>query len=105
MSCRHQPSPRFDPRLRRDYYLLGFTSIRRTATSQKHGVIATTTFLFDCSGGQNTCLGQIGADMTVSLTSDSLSPVPELSTWTMMAVGFVGLGFVGYRRGKPLSFA
>jgi hypothetical protein len=66
------------------------------------GVAGSTVFLFDCSGGQNTCLGRIGADMTVSLTSDSLSPVPELSTWTMMAVGFVGLGFVGFRRAKPI---
>ena len=26
-------------------------------------------------------------------------PVPEPSTWAMMAIGFVSLGFAGYRRG------
>lgn len=26
------------------------------------------------------------------------SPVPEPSTWMMMAIGFAGLGFAGYRR-------
>jgi len=25
--------------------------------------------------------------------------VPEPSTWAMMAIGFVSLGFAGYRRG------
>jgi probable HAF family extracellular repeat protein len=39
------------------------------------------------------------------LTPDSASPLsvmaaPELSTWTMMLLGFVGLGFAGYRRAK-----
>jgi cholinesterase len=28
------------------------------------------------------------------------SPVPEPSTWIMMALGFLGLGFAGYRRGR-----
>ena len=31
----------------------------------------------------------------------SVSPaVPEPSTWAMMALGFAGLGFVGYRRAR-----
>jgi hypothetical protein len=30
-----------------------------------------------------------------------LSSVPELSTWGMMAVGFGGIGFLAYRRGRP----
>jgi hypothetical protein len=29
-----------------------------------------------------------------------LSAVPELSTWAMMALGFAGLGFAGYRSHK-----
>jgi hypothetical protein len=37
----------------------------------------------------------------VSLTA----AVPELSTWAMMLVGFAGLGFVGYRRGKNRAVA
>jgi hypothetical protein len=31
---------------------------------------------------------------------------PEPSTWAMMLIGFVGLGFAGYRRTrKPVSIA
>jgi PEP-CTERM motif len=26
--------------------------------------------------------------------------VPEPSTWAMMLLGFMGLGYAGYRRGK-----
>jgi len=29
------------------------------------------------------------------------SAVPEPSTWAMMALGFIGLGFAGYRKGRP----
>ena len=29
-----------------------------------------------------------------------VSTVPEASTWAMMAFGFAGLGFAGYRRAK-----
>ena len=28
------------------------------------------------------------------------SPVPEPSTWAMILLGFVGLGFAGYRRAR-----
>ena len=27
-------------------------------------------------------------------------PVPEPSTWAMMFLGFLGLGYAGYRKGK-----
>jgi len=35
------------------------------------------------------------------------NPVPEPSTWALMALGFAGLGFAGYRKakGKGLAFA
>jgi hypothetical protein len=33
----------------------------------------------------------------------SVSTVPEPATWTMMLVGFAGLGFAGYRRSKKVS--
>jgi hypothetical protein len=39
---------------------------------------------------------------------DRLPPtaIPELSTWMMMALGFAGLGFAGWRsRHKSVSFA
>jgi hypothetical protein len=32
------------------------------------------------------------------------SPVPEPSTWAMMAVGFAGLGFAAIRRGAIRTF-
>jgi hypothetical protein len=36
------------------------------------------------------------------LVSGSIAPVPELSTWAMMILGFCGLGFMAYRRrSKP----
>jgi hypothetical protein len=35
------------------------------------------------------------ADLSISLP---LNGVPEPSTWAMMALGFAGLGFLGYRK-------
>jgi hypothetical protein len=37
------------------------------------------------------------------VTNVSLTAVPEVSTWAMMLAGFVGLGFVGYRRQKSVQ--
>ena len=34
----------------------------------------------------------------VSASVDTSAPVPEASTWTMMALGFAGVGFMGFRR-------
>jgi hypothetical protein len=34
----------------------------------------------------------------------SVSAVPEASTWAMMVLGFLGLGFLGYRRSSNPSF-
>ena len=48
---------------------------------------------FDCTAPYE-CDGVIYADLDASLTSGS--PVPEPSTWAMMALGFAGLGFAGY---------
>jgi PEP-CTERM motif len=42
------------------------------------------------------------SEITVSATVTS-SPVPEPSTWAMMLLGFMGLGFLGYRRSSILS--
>jgi hypothetical protein len=35
---------------------------------------------------------------TVSLNEHVVPPVPELSTWAMLLLGFAGIGFVTYRR-------
>jgi hypothetical protein len=34
----------------------------------------------------------------------AVSGVPEASTWAMMVLGFLGLGFLGYRRSSNTSF-
>jgi hypothetical protein len=33
-----------------------------------------------------------------------ISPVPEPSTWAMMILGFLGLGFMAYRRKSTAAF-
>jgi PEP-CTERM motif len=51
-------------------------------------------------------LGNLGpnVDLTVSVVGSGVfvvgGAVPEASTWVMMLVGFVGLGFAGYRRAR-----
>jgi hypothetical protein len=46
----------------------------------------------------------MGQGTKVNLTQ-SVSGVPEPSTWAMMGLGFAGLGFLGYRRNKAASVA
>jgi hypothetical protein len=43
----------------------------------------------------------------IQVVLSTVAPVPELSTWAMMVVGFAGLGFLGYRRSrnKPMEMA
>jgi hypothetical protein len=35
----------------------------------------------------------------------SIGAVPESSTWVMMILGFVGLGFMGYRKRDTIASA
>nr|WP_212298073.1 hypothetical protein [Bradyrhizobium manausense] len=44
----------------------------------------------DCSVGDLYCPGDVG-----TLKFTAISPVPELSSWAMMMLGFVGIGFLG----------
>ena len=37
-------------------------------------------------------------DSITSLSFEATGGVPEPSTWAMMALGFAGLGFLGYRK-------
>jgi hypothetical protein len=41
-------------------------------------------------------------NLTVSTVELSISGVPEPSTWAMMLLGFMGVGFLAYRR-KPIG--
>jgi len=65
------------------------------------------------SGGSHDILlfyadrNQTQAALSFGLDSSGITPAPEASTWAMMAMGFAGLGFVGYRarRRSPISIA
>ncbi len=46
-----------------------------------------------------------GAPPFSLLDSVSMTAVPEASTWAMMALGFAGLGYAGFRRRTPISLA
>ncbi|MFY9970462.1 MAG: hypothetical protein WAK41_13765, partial [Roseiarcus sp.] len=47
---------------------------------------------------------QVGAYLAISVSGATTS-VPELSTWVMMALGFAGLGFAGYRARRTVRLA
>jgi hypothetical protein len=53
---------------------------------------------WECAGSYSCYLPADGP--TRYIASGSASAVPELSTWGMMALGFAGLGFAGYRKVK-----
>jgi hypothetical protein len=46
---------------------------------------------------------QVGAVLNLGIDGATISGVPELSTWVMMALGFAGLGFAGYRTRKTAA--
>jgi hypothetical protein len=57
--------------------------------------------------GVHNALAPSGPTLDVELVS-AVASVPELSTWAMMLLGFLGLGFMAYRRkqiGEALSVA
>jgi hypothetical protein len=54
-------------------------------------------FNFDVDVGAVTMSGQSGT-LTYDFTPAVASVIPEPSTWAMMALGFAGLGFLGYRK-------
>ena len=47
---------------------------------------------------------QVAASLALSVSGATTS-VPELSTWGMMGLGFVGLGLAGYRGRKTVRLA
>ena len=40
-----------------------------------------------------------------NVSLDVLTPVPEPSTWAMLILGFVGVGFIAYRRRNGATLA
>jgi hypothetical protein len=42
--------------------------------------------------------------LTANVTTTNVAPVPESSTWAMMILGFLGVGFMAYRRKGNSSF-
>jgi PEP-CTERM motif len=52
-------------------------------------------FTVDVTGDNPAFLATLVIDVT---TKGSVTPVPEPSTWALMGLGFVGLGFAGWRR-------
>jgi hypothetical protein len=43
-------------------------------------------------------------DLVLNVTVSGGPTIPETSTWMMMAIGFAGLGFAGYRKAQRKSF-
>jgi hypothetical protein len=56
----------------------------------------------DAPGDYSLDESNLAGDYPIIISGGNLDPtaVPEPSTWAMMLLGFAGLGFVGYRRGK-----
>jgi hypothetical protein len=98
--------------------VLGFTFTDSTTglSIGNHGLIGTPSYAilgsgtlasftpFTASGAYDLVLGfndGTGADyddLVVGLKLSTVPPVPEPSTWAMMLLGFVGVGFMAYRR-------
>ncbi len=60
-------------------------------------------FFFGAPPASNVVLDLVNSDgqtFQLSLGAEPSLATPEPSTWAMMLVGFLGLGFVGYRRGR-----
>ena len=46
-----------------------------------------------------------GAPAVLNISLPLTSAVPESSTWAMMALGFAGLGYAGFRRGRKAAIS
>jgi hypothetical protein len=61
------------------------------------------TFSFGTTGGMLSFTDPGPSNFQGDLITDvTLSSVPEASTWAMMMLGFVGLGFAAYRKARPV---
>ena len=48
--------------------------------------------------GTNGKTGDIGSEFSGAVVTATVAAVPEPSTWAMMLLGFIGVGFTAYRR-------
>jgi hypothetical protein len=55
-----------------------------------------------CSTWSDDVIRNVGVGGNFALLT---APVPEPSTWAMMILGFLGLGFIAYRKKSTLRFA
>ncbi len=46
----------------------------------------------------------LSAQITGHITDSVITAVPEASTWAMMILGFMGVGFMAYRRKNRFEF-
>ena len=61
------------------------------------------TYFYYYSSHPSTYVHQIVGNELYNEVLGLPSPVPEPSTWAMMLLGFLGLGFAGYRRVKAVA--
>jgi PEP-CTERM motif len=77
---------------------------RNAITVELSGVVNDTMGLFKDTPAfmllAATQVGGPGRAISVSLTNSAVTSVPEPSTWVMMGLGFVGLGYAAVRRGS-----
>jgi len=60
---------------------------------------------FIASGGELITSVDFGSTSNAFEVSNfAVSAVPEPATWAMMVIGFLGVGFLAYRRKTPVSF-
>ena len=84
---------------------LGIRSANVTHTIHTSGPETTAvTDTFGVSGQQNFLIDYVAGNGSPSVLELNVAAVPEASTWAMMILGFLGIGFMAYRRKPSLRF-
>ena len=76
-------------------HTLDFTT---NLTAGQHTIQLQATRIFAPGGG-------VTSQYFDNVSLDVLTPVPEPSTWAMLILGFVGVGFIAYRRRNGATLA
>lgn len=74
-------------------------------TQNSEGIMDNGTFWYSNDPSGVSFSGPNSVEMAFTVTLSSASVVPEPSSWAMMLLGFVGLGFLGYRQRQKLAGA